>query len=330
MIPADHLLELNILGESQGIESVRQLIKKVAPIDAPVFIHGETGTGKELVARSLHYCSKRSSDPFVPLNCGAIAPELFLSELFGHEKGAFTDAKTRKHGLLEEAQNGTLFLDEIDSLSLATQVALLRLLQENEYRPVGGSQTKHADVRIICASNRDITELIAQQKFREDLFYRLEVLALNIPPLRERHEDILVLAEHFIRQICIQYQLPEKSLTSQALDWLSEYSWPGNVRELENWLTRACLTQDTRTIAAPGQAIDDFASHSCLNDSTPIGTFQDEKSKAVAQFESNYIQKLLALCSGNITQAAKIANKDRRAFGRLVKKYGVDREQFIG
>lgn len=327
MIPADHLLELNILGESQPIDTVRRLIKKIAPIDAPVFIHGETGTGKELVARSLHYCSVRANEPFVPVNCGAISSELFLSELFGHEKGAFTDAKVRKKGLLEEAHNGTLFLDEIDSLCLATQVTLLRLLQESEYRPVGSSQTKTANVRIICASNRDITELISQQKFREDLFYRLEVLALNLPPLRDRKEDILVLADHFIQQISLQYNLQAKKLSHETLNWFSNYSWPGNVRELENWLTRACLTQDSEQLYPPGVNIP-TSNSSSVSENIELGTFQEEKSKAVARFESDYIQKLLSMCAGNITQAAKMANKDRRAFGRLVKKYGVDRERF--
>ncbi|WNO11642.1 sigma-54 dependent transcriptional regulator [Teredinibacter sp. KSP-S5-2] len=325
MIPSEELLKLTLLGESEVINQLQQRIIKTARFDAPVLIHGETGTGKELVARSLHYCSNRSDNAFVPVNCGALSDELFLSEIFGHEKGAFTDAKKTKSGLLEQANEGTLFLDEIDSLSLKSQVALLRFLQENEYRSVGGEQNKQANVRVLSASNRDIKKLVSEGLFREDLFYRLEVLTIDVPPLRDREDDVVLLTQHFMEQVCQQHKLPMKSLSPTTKEWLIHYEWPGNVRELENWVMRRCFLTEGVFLQ-----IEEDQSSSGVEDkcTAQIGSFKDEKNRAIEEFESSYVNKILAQCSGNISRAAKIANKDRRAFGRLVKKYGVNRELF--
>lgn len=338
MISSDSLLSLTLLGESHGILKLRNLIKRTACFDAPVLILGETGTGKELVARSLHYCSSRADNAFVPTNCGAISDELFLSEMFGHERGAFTDAKKSRTGLLEQANHGTLFLDEIDSLSLKSQVALLRFLQENEFRSVGGSNTKQADVRVLAASNQDLSALVEQGKFREDLYFRLDVLNIRVPALRQRSGDALILGRHFIQQVCDQHNLPVKVLSQGAEEWINNYSWPGNVRELENWIKRCCFLSETEAISAT----DETASHTQKKGATGSGRnlnadhssapvtepFREAKCRVIEQFEENYVNELLEQCSGNISQAAKIANKDRRAFGRLVKKYGVDKGQF--
>lgn len=325
MIPSEELLKLTLLGESEVINQLQRRIMKTARFDAPVLIHGETGTGKELVARSLHYCSNRSDNAFVPVNCGALSDELFLSEIFGHEKGAFTDAKKTKTGLLEQANEGTLFLDEIDSLSLKSQVALLRFLQESEYRSVGGEQSKHANVRVLSASNKNIKKLITDGSFREDLFYRLEVLAIDVPPLRDREDDAILLTQHFMEQVCQQHKLPLKSLSPTTKEWLTHYEWPGNVRELENWVMRRCfLTEGVFLHIEEEQPYQSQSGNKIIQ----IGSFKEEKNRAIEEFESSYVNRILAQCSGNISHAAKIANKDRRAFGRLVKKYGVNRELF--
>lgn len=332
MISSEDLLSLTLLGDSDSIVNLRKLINKTAAFDAPVLIHGETGTGKELVARSLHYCSSRANQAFIPTNCGAIADELFLSEMFGHEKGAFTDAKKTKPGLLEQANHGTLFLDEIDSLSLRSQVALLRFLQESEFRSIGGTSSKKADVKVLSASNRDLRSLIETGQFREDLYFRLDVLNIQVPPLRERPGDALLLSRHFINQTCERHSLPPKRLSPAAENWINQYSWPGNVRELENWIKRCCFLSDGDSIQ-PHMAVDDDhgrpedpVKFSCHKGG--IDSFKEAKSQAIEHFESCYVNEVLAQCAGNISRAAKIANKDRRAFGRLVKKYKVDRGQF--
>ncbi len=230
-----------IIGNSAALREVYKVLEKVAPTDSTVLITGESGTGKELLVRALHKNSKRHDKPFVPINCGAIPRELLESELFGHEKGAFTHAIRSRPGRFELADGGTIFLDEIGEMDLSLQVKILRALQEKEIERVGGSQTKKVDVRVVAATNRDLEVEVAAGRFREDLFYRLNVIPMHLPPLRERGEDILVLAEHFLKGFCKEKDRAPLKVGPQACAQLKAYSWPGNVRELENFMERLSI-----------------------------------------------------------------------------------------
>lgn len=336
---SSELLKLTIIGESRPMVRTRKLIKKVADYRTPVLIKGETGTGKELVARGIHYSGDRSDAPFVPLNCGAFNDELFLSELFGHEKGAFTDAKREKIGLLEQADGGTLFLDEIDSLSFKAQVSLLRFMQENEYRPVGSERIKKADVRVVSATNKNLNTQIDQGTFREDLFYRLDVLSIEVPSLRSRGGDVEMLSDYFLEQFSIKYRTDKKKLHKDTLRWFREYSWPGNVRELENYLHRLFILVDDNIIRIPEVKGDpvliDISGLVTGSDGETklrpdeIGFFKEEKNRVIESFEREYVHNVLYHCGGNVSLAAKKAGKERRAFGKLIKKYGIDRQKYL-
>ena len=234
----------NIIGNSAELNHTLKVVEKVAPTDSTVLITGESGTGKELIVRALHDQSLRSSQPFVPINCGAIPRDLLESELFGHEKGAFTHAIRSRAGRFEMANGGTVFLDEIAELDLVLQVKILRVIQEKEIERVGGSQTHSVDVRIIAATNRDLEQEVAAGRFREDLYYRLNVVPIQLPPLRERKEDILTLAEHFLERFCRKKERSHLSIGRKARDLLANYSWPGNVRELENFMERMSILCD--------------------------------------------------------------------------------------
>jgi len=294
--------------------------------DAAVLLTGETGTGKELCARAVHWLSRRRGGPFVPVECGGIPEHIFESEFFGHLRGAFTDARTEQKGLVAVARGGTLFLDEVDSLSPGMQGKLLRLLQEQTYRPLGSEQYCQADVRIVAASNCDLGALVRQQRFRSDLYFRLDVLRVHLPPLRERKGDVARLARHFAAEICARDGLGRKTLTPAAVRKLETYAWPGNVRELHNAVHRAALC------AAGG---DILPRHLTLGEERPLAeadsasrsgsdeTFRAGKRRAIESFERAYVQQLLHTFSGNMTRAAREAGKDRRAFGRLAKKYGL-------
>ena len=286
---------------------------------APVLLTGETGTGKELFARLLHLLSPRRRGPFVPVECGAIPEQLFENELFGHAKGAFTDARTEQKGCAGLAQGGTLFLDEIDCLSALGQGKLLRLIQEKKYRPLGAEQFRDADVRIIAASNRDISKLVETKLFRQDLFFRLDVLRVHLPPLRERMGDAVLLAKHFVDGLCEEEGLPKKTLSPASLRKLENYHWPGNVRELYNTMQRAVLTTNGNEIVS--SQIDIRQELPSTNEEE--GTFQSAKSAAIERFEREFVGRLLKQHGGNVTRAAREAGKDRRAFGRLAKKYGL-------
>jgi DNA-binding NtrC family response regulator len=317
-----HQLE-SLLGESEIFGHVLRRIPLLASVDATILITGETGTGKELVARALHYCGHRRNGPFVPCNCGALPDHLVENELFGHAPGAYTDARSEQKGLLAIAGGGTLFLDEIESLSLNGQVKLLRLLQDREYRPLGSTQTYRADVRIMAATNVKLTDLVAQKMFREDLFHRLNVLQINLPPLRERMDDVEGLARAFLRRFGDQVNRPDLRLSADAFQALQSYDWPGNVRELESViqraavLTKACVIESS-DLELPGKK-------------GPVAAtvnFEIAKRQAIHGFERGYLSQLLSQFNGNISRAARQAGKDRRSFQRLVRKYNLSAAHF--
>ena len=311
-----------IVGESPVFLSEMDKIMSLAKCDVSVLISGETGTGKELVARSIHYLSQRADRPFVPINCGAIPLDLLENELFGHEKGAYTGAYGTQSGLVKEADSGTLFLDEVFCLPLSAQVKLLRFIQEKEYRPIGSTKVVKADVRIVAASNGDFKEAIAAGKIRQDLYYRLNVMPIVLPPLRERVGDIALLAEHFLAKYSVEFNKPVFNFTLQALQKLELHDWPGNIRELEHVIERAVLLCDQQTIKVD---------HILLghNEEHPIQeSFQEMKSRAIRVFEKKYIEVLLSAYKGNITKAARAAQKERRTFWGLIRKHNIDIGKF--
>jgi DNA-binding NtrC family response regulator len=312
-----HQLE-TLLGDSEVFARVLRRIPLLATVDATILITGETGTGKELVARALHYCGHRRNGPFVPCNCGALPDHLLENELFGHAPGAYTDARTEQKGLLAIADGGTLFLDEIESLSLNGQVKLLRLLQDREYRPLGSAQTYCADVRIMAATNVRLPELIAQKLFREDLFHRLNVLQINLPPLRERMGDVPGLARAFLRRLSSQLNRPGLQLSANAFQTLQSYDWPGNVRELESVIQRAAVLAKSCVIEPPDLELPESDGHPAL----PV-TFERAKQRAINGFEHGYLTQLLSESGGNVSRAAQQAGKDRRSFQRLLRKYNL-------
>ena len=237
-----------IIGKSSALQEVFRILAKVAPSDSTILVTGESGTGKELLVRALHRNSRRADKPFVPINCGAIPRELLESELFGHEKGAFTHAIRTKIGRFEMAQGGTVFLDEIGEMDLSLQVKILRVLQEREFERVGGSKTIKADVRVVAATNRNLEEEVCKGAFREDLFYRLNVIPIVLPPLRERGEDVIILARYFLKNFCMNHRPGILGMAEEVADILARYSWPGNVRELENFMERMSILCDGESI----------------------------------------------------------------------------------
>lgn len=298
------------------IEAIRQ-VPRFAQSDMPVLITGETGTGKELCARALHHLGKRGSSPFIAVDCAALPDQLFESEFFGHTRGAFTDAHRAQRGLIGMAEGGTLFLDEVDSLSLSAQAKLLRFLQERAFRPLGADRFEHADVNIIAATNRDIEACVRSGQFRSDLFFRLHVLRVHLPPLRERRGDVAWLAWHFLEELRQRETPIRKYFSVTALRKLSQYDWPGNVRELRNVVQRAAIVSEDATI---------FPCHLSTPDGgRPAPPSSPNFRQARADFEQAYVETLLHKHQGNITQAAAEAQKERRAFGRLVKKYNLPR-----
>ncbi len=317
------LAPLSLIGGSEAFKSTARLIARVARCDAPVLIEGETGVGKELAARAVHYLGSRRDHPFVPVNCGALPDNLVENELFGHVRGAYTDARDVGKGMVAQAERGTLFLDEVEALSVRAQVVLLRFLQDRQYRPLGSQASSLADVRIVAASNSNLQALASRGLFREDLLYRLRVVVIRLPPLRDRKPDVRPLAEEFIRQACARYRLPPKALHPSALDWMECYDWPGNVRELEHFIHQACVTADGPMIY-PTTA--ETASH--CGDSAPP-SFSQAKANTIVEFERRYLERLMRDCDGNVTRAAKCAGKERRALGKLLKRHALDRREFV-
>jgi len=304
-----------LIGQSPAFLAAVKRIPTFARSEANVLISGETGTGKEVCARAIHYLSARSTKPFIAVNCGAIPADLVENELFGHERGAFTDARDSQLGLIAEAEGGTLFLDEIDSLPLVVQVKLLRFLQEREYRPLGSSKTKVASVRVICATNVELAESIRQGTLRRDLYYRINILPLVLPPLRDRSEDIFLLAHHFRAQFAAEYAKPVVEFSPEVLRSLRAYAWPGNIRELEHVIERAVALAETTIIG-------EVDLESPVIAPKPIEAFQAAKDRMVAQFERTYLKEVLQVFAGNITKAAQAAGKNRRAFWQLLQKHG--------
>ncbi len=320
----------NVIGVSAAMQRVFSLVLRVASTDASVFIRGESGTGKEVIARAIHQNSPRAEQAFVAVNCAAFPENLLESELFGHEKGAFTGATVQKRGLMEIASGGTFFLDEICEMDLELQAKLLRVLQERKIRRVGGESEIPIDIRVIAATNRDPEEAVAEGTLRQDLYFRLNVVPVTIPPLRERREDIALLAQHFLRRFAEKYDRDAESqlrLSAEALRVLSAHSWPGNVRELQNLMERIA------SLAIPGQEVtaedlpDEFPITAGGGASGPPGVvdieqpFHEAKEEAIEAFERAYLEALLVRYDGNISEAARQAGIDRKTIHRMLKKY---------
>jgi two-component system, NtrC family, response regulator GlrR len=307
-----------MLGRSVAFRVANALIEKISAFDAPVVIEGETGTGKELAARAIHYRGARAGLPFVPINCGALPDALIEDELFGHRRGAFTDARDDKPGLVELARGGSLFLDEVDALTPKAQVTLLRFLQDQQYRPLGGRREEQTDVRIITASNRVLERQVEAGAFRLDLLYRLKVLHLAMPPLRERRGDIALLAEHFVRTSSARYHKPALPLDAQTLAWFERYPWPGNIRELENLVQREFLLAEGERISVPAPS--GLAAGPALG---PVLNYRQAKHLAIAEFESRFLTSLIGRANGNVSAAARLSGTERRYLGRLLKKHRI-------
>ena len=307
-----------LVGASPAMQAVYELVERAAPSEASVLITGESGSGKEVVARALHQRSRRRAGPFVAINAAALPDNLLESELFGHEKGAFTDARTARAGLFVKASGGTLFLDEIADLPLALQPKLLRALQERRVRPVGADDEVPVDVRVIAATNRDLAAAVEERQFREDLYYRIDVIHVAVPPLRARGGDILLLARHFLERFALQSQKPVTGFTSAAAGRLLEYSWPGNVRELSNCVERAvALCRDTviDTADLPDRIRAFQSSHVLVSSHDP------NELVSLQEVERRYIERVIEATQGNKSEAARILGLDRKTLHRKLEQY---------
>ncbi len=305
----------NIVAKSEKMKVVLEQISHIAKTDSTVYIHGESGTGKELIAKTIHLASPRKDRPFIAINCAAIPENLLESELFGHEKGAFTGAIQSTKGLFTEAHTGTIFLDEIGDMSLVLQAKFLRVLQEKQFYSVGGKKPIEVDVRVIVATNKDLQSEVAAGRFREDLYYRIHVIPVNLPPLRDRKEDILPLADIFIREIARQMGKPVKGLTPEAIQKLMQYDWPGNVRELKNTIEYAIAMTQHDTLSEK---------YILQGKTVPLPEPLKPLSEARAEFDKNYLMHLLEIYGGNVSKAAKAAGKYRADLYNLIKKYNID------
>jgi len=315
----------NMIGKSVAIEKLKTTIRTVAPTGSTVLISGESGTGKELVARALHSCSPRAGEPFVSINCGAFPETLLESELFGYVKGAFTGASQNKRGLFEVATGGTIFLDEIGEMSIGMQVKLLRVLQERTLRPVGGVQEVAFDVRVIAATNKDLREMVAGNTFREDLFYRVSVIPITVPPLRERREDIDLLSSHFLKKYANAAQKSILRISADSKVMLRLYDWPGNVRQLENTIERAVAMETTEELQVQMDAdlprARAAAASANGHHSVPFDGLDFEKY--VAGIERSLVEQALNQAGGVQTRAAELLKVSYRSFRHLVKKYSI-------
>ena len=308
----------NIVGRSPQMLQVYKTIARVAESRSTVLIIGESGTGKELVARAIHFNSTRAANPFVAVDCGSLAETLLESELFGHVRGAFTGAFTSKRGLFDEADGGTCFLDEVGNISLPMQAKLLRVLQEHEIKRVGGTESVKIDVRIVAATNKTLEQLVAEKKFREDLFYRLNVVSVHLPPLRERLEDLPLLADHFLQKYAGENEKTIPRISSEVLDLMINYQWPGNVRELENVIERA-VTLSHHSVILP-----EDLPHPLRIETTKTHIGSLPSHIPLSELEKRYITKVLEETGGNKKKAAEILGIDRRTLYRMAARYGLD------
>jgi Nif-specific regulatory protein len=312
----------NIIGNSGPMRQVYEQVAQVAHTNTTVMIRGESGTGKELIAHAIHYNSLRSKKPFIKVSCAALPDTLIESELFGYEKGAFTGAQARKKGRFEMAEAGTLFLDEIGDLNLSTQVKLLRVLQEREFERLGGTETIKANVRLIVATNKGLEKAIQEGLFREDLYYRLNVFTIFVPPLRERKPDVMLLADHFLEKYAIEHGKNIKRISTPAIDMLMSYHWPGNVRELENTIERALLVCD-------GNVVHGHHLPPTLQTAESSGTVMSiPLAEAVEAYEKDIIQDALKTTRGNRAKAARMLGSTERIVNYKVDKYGIDCSRF--
>ena len=317
-----------LIGESEGIRRLKATIAAVAGSDYTVLIQGESGTGKEVVARAIHRLSARKNGPMISVNCPAIPEQLLESELFGHVKGAFTGAERASKGLFLAADGGTLLLDEIGDIPANVQTKLLRVLQEREVRAVGGSETVPVDVRIIASTNQPLEEKIRRRSFREDLFYRLNVLTVTAPPLRERREDVPLLAVHFLNCSCQEMKLPPKELTPDALGYLAGREWPGNVRELLNFMRRLVVFSSGEVINAQAARMVDAGQGLSQGPSCSLGSYQEAKGQALEAFTRSYAEQLLQRTRGNISEAARVSGLERASLQKIVKRLGIEVKEF--
>ena len=319
-----HIKKRSILdlfvGESPAAINLKNRISKFASLDITVLLQGETGTGKELTAKLIHHLSDRAKEPFIAVNCGAIPNELFENELFGHKRGAYTHADTTEKGLIFAAERGTLFLDEIESMPISSQVKLLRFIEDKKYKPLGQSSTIKSDVRIIAAANRDLIKLVEKGEFRQDLFYRLSVVNIFIPPLRDRKEDIPLLSKHFVDRFAKLFSRNIEGIRPEALMYLTYFSWPGNIRQLENLLQEAVILSDSNCIEKDHLNFRKYNEN--IKDS--LHSFENTKRKINNDFEIKYLERVLKLFNGNVSKASQFAKKDRRDFYRLIKKHKIE------
>lgn len=307
----------NIIASSDKMQQVLRQVTQIAATDSTVCLYGESGTGKELIARAIHVASRREQGPFVAINCGAIPEGLLENELFGHTKGAYTGADRAKNGLLQQAEGGTLFLDEISELPPALQVKFLRVLQEREFYPLGAEQPLKVDIRLLTATNQDLAKCVLEGKFREDLYYRIHVIPISLPPLRERPEDIALLAPYFLQRFSRETGKEIQGFTPEALQRLMQYQWPGNVRELANVIERAVVLTTNSVIASGLLLLGHKQAPSFQPELVPL-------KEAREKFEKNYLVRLLTTVKGNVSRAAERARKDRAEFYRLLRKHALD------
>ena len=312
-----------IIGQSEAIQQVREMLRLVAPTSASVLITGENGTGKELVARALHHLSPRAHRAFVEVNCAAIPDDLIESELFGHEKGAFTGAYSRRQGKFDLAHEGTLFLDEIGDMSLKTQAKILRILEEQRFERVGGSRPIQVDVRVVAATNKNLEEEISRGTFREDLYHRINVIPLHVPPLRERREDIPLLSQYFLKEVAQENQAPPKTLTPRALEVLAAQPWPGNVRELKNFIWRVFLLSPQPVIDAedlPLERHNSLGAPGKLSNLLALPDFREAR----ARFEREFLQRKLTEHGGSVSATAEAIGLERSHLYRKLRTYGLE------
>ncbi|MGD8370644.1 MAG: sigma-54 dependent transcriptional regulator [Syntrophobacterales bacterium] len=319
----------NLVGRSQAMQRVYQTIQMIAKTDVTVLITGESGTGKDLAARAIHALSHRSDQSYVTVNCPTLPENILESELFGYKKGAFTDASSDKIGLFEEARGGTIYLDEIGDIAPTIQTKLLRVLQEKEIKPLGQTKSIKVDVRVVASTNRELKEKIRNQEFREDLFYRLNVLTVHMPPLRERKEDIPLLAEHFLKYYCEEFGKPSKSLSPELMDLLLRRNWEGNVRELENIINRAILLSTGDVIKPYEIGWTAEVSDSCVVGREIQGMhYKAAKEEVLHRFHAEYLGDLLRRNNGNVTHSARECGLERQALQQIMRRYGLKSQDF--